>query len=270
MENGFIPDSDFIPDEKQPLNEPGNLFYQGAKFLLGDKKQDEGVTESMSPIDFISPSMVTAPAKMAVQGVKAAAEAAPRILANEVGAVGSLAAKTKPNQLGMYSKLEHTIENKMGGSATPDQIMAMIKNNDVKPDEIKYTKLEEFLKSKKEQLLDQAHPFPENIKPGEDPFEYLKNTNFDELEKTKLNRQNLDKNIKISKDEVLSHVRENQLPIEEKVLGVTGNKLPEGFDVVEKKGGNFYVIDKNYPNRNYSIGRRSHIRLFKYTKQNSY
>ena len=240
MEKDFIPDNEFTPDEKQPVvNQPGNLFYQGFKALVGDKAAEPefspkggGITESMSPIDFITPGMVTAPAKMAVQGVKAAVEAAPRILANEVGAAGSMAAKTRPNASGLYSKLEHTIENKMGGSSTPDQIMAMIKNNDVKPDEIKYTKLEEFLKNK---INEKKYAGTSNSLEGS-PDQVLENVFGKEIDKN---------SVKVSKDELLSYVRENQLPIQEKVLGKKSQKAVELERQLDSSSAKYYSLEND-------------------------
>lgn len=61
----------------------------------------------------------------------------------------------KVDDLGLYSKLERVIAEKMGGSASPEQILGMIK--EVKPEEIQYTGLKEFLEGKdkvsKEDLL---------------------------------------------------------------------------------------------------------------------
>lgn len=64
--------------------------------------------------------------------------------------------KANINDLGFFSKLEQTILDKMGGSASPKEIMAWLK--EVKPEEIKWSGIEEFLKGKtkvsKEDLLD--------------------------------------------------------------------------------------------------------------------
>lgn len=46
-----------------------------------------------------------------------------------------------------YSKLHQTVEQKMGGSATPEQINGMLK--EIKPEERKWSGLDEFLKGKK-------------------------------------------------------------------------------------------------------------------------
>jgi hypothetical protein len=54
-----------------------NPFLHALNSVIGDTPQEEGVTPSMSPIDFIAPSMFGA-----------AVEAAPRILGNEIGSVG--------------------------------------------------------------------------------------------------------------------------------------------------------------------------------------
>ena len=53
---------------------------------------------------------------------------------------------TRPNQLGFYSKLEQTIETKMGNSQPVDALRAMLK--DIKPEEMKWSGLDEFLKGK--------------------------------------------------------------------------------------------------------------------------
>jgi hypothetical protein len=54
-----------------------NPFLHALNGVIGDTPQEEGVTPSMSPIDFIAPSMAGA-----------MVEAAPRILGNEIGAAG--------------------------------------------------------------------------------------------------------------------------------------------------------------------------------------
>jgi len=55
-----------------------------------------------------------------------------------------------------YSKLQQTVEQKMGGSASPEQIKGMLR--DIKPEEMKWSGIDEFLKGKekvsKQDLLD--------------------------------------------------------------------------------------------------------------------
>ena len=53
---------------------------------------------------------------------------------------------TRPNELGFYSKLEQTIEQKMGNSQPVPALKAMLK--DIKPEEMKWSGLDEFLKGK--------------------------------------------------------------------------------------------------------------------------
>lgn len=57
---------------------------------------------------------------------------------------------------GMYSKTESIIENKMGGSATPQQIIGMLR--EAKPEELEYLGIPQFLEGKtkisKEELLE--------------------------------------------------------------------------------------------------------------------
>jgi hypothetical protein len=80
--------SGYSPSQQMQGEGFGNLI----KGLVGDtapSEGDEGVRESMSPIDLISPGMVTAPAKVLGRGVlsvgKDVVEAAPRLLGNEIG-----------------------------------------------------------------------------------------------------------------------------------------------------------------------------------------
>jgi hypothetical protein len=144
------------------------------------------VTESeISPIDFITPGMVAAPVKAAAKGAgmlgrgamavgREAVEAAPRILGNEIGAVGrDVKAAAGPRMVmpGMYSKAEQSIAEKMGGSASPQQIMGILK--EAKPEEIEFLGIPKFLEGK----------------------------------------------TKVTKDEMLGHIRENLPKIQQTVLG---------------------------------------------------
>jgi len=119
----------------------------------------------ISPLDFpmeaasLAGAGVKIGAKTALRGAMAGREAlykaVPR-LASEVGAIGGRKVEPRLNPLGMYSKMEQTISEKMGGSATPDQILGMLR--DVKPEEIQYSGLNDFLAGKnkvsKQEILD--------------------------------------------------------------------------------------------------------------------
>lgn len=115
----------------------------------------------ISPLDFPmeAASLAGVGAKGLVRGAMAGREAIykaiPR-LASEVGAIGGEKVATRINPLGMYSKLEQTIAEKMGGSATPEQIKGMLR--DVKPEEMQYSGLNDFLQGKdkvsKQEVLD--------------------------------------------------------------------------------------------------------------------
>lgn len=51
-----------------------------------------------------------------------------------------------PNELGFYSRLERTVMDKVPNSATPEQIRGTLR--DIKPEEMKWSGLDEFLKGK--------------------------------------------------------------------------------------------------------------------------
>jgi hypothetical protein len=121
-----------------------------------------GAEESIiSPLDFPveAASLASAGAKGLVRGALAGRQAVYKAvpsLASEVGAVGGQKVAPRINPLGMYSKLEQTLEEKMGGSASPEQIKGMLR--DVKPEEMQYSGLNQFLVGKdkisKQELLD--------------------------------------------------------------------------------------------------------------------
>ena len=110
---------------------------------------EEGITESaISPIDFVTPGMVAAPVKAAAKGVsmlgrgamaagREAVEAAPRILGNEIGAVGrdvkaamaplaeEAATKSKPSYQGVHQAPgpeNVAIHDLVKGGAYPEDI----------------------------------------------------------------------------------------------------------------------------------------------------
>ena len=116
-----------------------------------------GITESMSPIDLITPGMVTAPVRAAAQGVAKAAPAIGRGMVaagkevvkrslDPTGAVGGLTVQPRMVMPGMYSKAEQLIAEKMGGSASPQQIMGILK--EAKPEELEYLGISQFLEGK--------------------------------------------------------------------------------------------------------------------------
>ena len=229
---GFIPDADFKPDYGDKPKFTGvtratpQEQMQAAKFAPGTadvyktavdqprpvrqapiqpympEQAPGGAEEAMiSPIDFITPSMVTAPAKAIAKGAMGAGrelvEAFPRMMASEAGSIGAQKAAPRINPLGMYSKLEQTIEEKMGGSATPEQIKGMLR--DVKPEEMQYSGLNDFLQGKN----------------------------------------------KVSKQEVLDFVKANELPVQEKLLGYSGD-----FDLLKNQ---MFVDDQNYANLHHNF-----------------
>lgn len=127
-------------------------------------------------IDFLSQLPGIEAIKGATKLGKAAIEAAPSILGNEIGSIGK---SIKPNKLGLFSKLEDVLNRRMGDVATPQEIEGIIK--EVKPEEIEYSKIRELLSGKK----------------------------------------------KVSKEEVLDHVRKNTPQIEERIL-FNDNKYDPG------------------------------------------
>ena len=143
--------SDQLRPMKQPYQEP----------TVPETYQGGAVESDISPLDFpVEAAMLAkAGAKGLVRGALAGREAVykavPR-LASEVGAVGGQKVAPRINPLGMYSKLEQTLEEKMGGSATPEQIKGMLR--DVKPEEMQYSGLNQFLEGKnkvsKQEILD--------------------------------------------------------------------------------------------------------------------
>lgn len=74
-----------------PSASPQHFLGQILNNIVGDKKAEDGdsVRESASPIDFIAPEAVGALNAMAKRGSQVVADAAPRILGNEIGSVGS-------------------------------------------------------------------------------------------------------------------------------------------------------------------------------------
>jgi hypothetical protein len=122
----------------------------------------------------------------ATAGLTGAAKVIPAIANSETGqtigrGLGSLAADEagqlripgSKNNLGLYSKLESIVQNKMGGSATPEQIRGMLK--EVKPEEMEYSGTNDFLNGKdkvsKEDLLNNLEnnqtDIRENTREGE-------------------------------------------------------------------------------------------------------
>lgn len=98
----------------------------------------------------------------------------------------------------MYSKLEQTIMQKMGGSQDVQSLRAMLK--DIKPEEMKWSGLDEFLKGKE----------------------------------------------KVTKQEVLDHIRANQIQI---VDVVNGGAAVESVHVYEVEGGDWFGIVKDNDGR---------------------
>lgn len=164
--------------ETSPL---AGLGYFLTRALLEDKKPEKegddaiyggGVLDApISPIDLISPQMVAGAAKGigkaasvigegAVEGAKSLGKKAeqkfPELTARLLDNSGSIGGKTvKPRFVmpGMYSKVEQLIQEKMGRSATPEQIMGVLK--EAKPEEIEYLDIPQFLEGKNKVTKDE-------------------------------------------------------------------------------------------------------------------
>lgn len=130
---------------------------------------------------------------------------------------------TAPNELGFYSKLQQTIEQKMGNSATVEQVRGIIK--EMKPEEIKWSGIDEFLKSK----LDEAKQVKETDPSFTDKV--ISGEGFDEKTKQLKNLQT-EKNLKISKQELLDFLRSNQVDIKE---------ITKGGATAEDVAGEYYI-----------------------------
>jgi hypothetical protein len=81
--------------------------------------------------------------ELKVAPVKPAAMAA-----RSVGAASATDLETKPDVPAFYSKAEQVIGDKVPNSASGEQISALLKNNGVKADEMKWAGLDDFLKDK--------------------------------------------------------------------------------------------------------------------------
>jgi hypothetical protein len=99
------------------------------------------------------PLTYLAGAGIAAKGAEAASESKPmfqrlrNVLSDQRGSFDtSLKPKVTEVMPGMYSKAEQIILDKMGGKATPEQIMGILR--EAKPEEIEYLKIPEFLEGK--------------------------------------------------------------------------------------------------------------------------
>lgn len=195
LEPNSFPDDFKMPGPKglDPTKSPHDFLGQILdKYIVGDE----------APVgDEIRPSSL--PENLALLGIggttdrmaKAFMRDAPGIVGNELGTIGR---DIKPTSTGwvpesewappFYSKLIRMLEEKMGRSATPQQIEGMVKGN-IKEGEISWLKLREYLKDKdkvdKEQLLKhlnenfpqlkdvvrtENHPAKDALKAAEDEF----------------------------------------------------------------------------------------------------
>lgn len=73
-----------------PSASPQQFLGQILNNVVGDKKSEDGdgIRESMSPIDFIAPEAVGVLGGAAKKAGQVTIEAAPRLISNEVGAIG--------------------------------------------------------------------------------------------------------------------------------------------------------------------------------------
>ena len=70
------------------------------------------------------------------------------VAGRSVGAASINDLETKPDVPTFFSKAEQVINEKVSNNASGDQISALLKNNGVKPDEMKWAGLDDFLKDK--------------------------------------------------------------------------------------------------------------------------
>jgi hypothetical protein len=108
------------------------------------------------------PLTYLAGAGVAAKGAEAASESKPvfrklkEVLSDERGSFDTSPKPTLTEVMpGMYSKAEQLITDKMGGKATPEQILGVLR--EAKPEEVEFLKIREFLEGKdkvtKEELL---------------------------------------------------------------------------------------------------------------------
>lgn len=91
-----------------PSASPQHFLGQILNNIVGDKQAEDGdsVRESASPVDFIAPEAAGALRGMAGRGAQVLTEAAPRILGNEIGSIGS---NVKPK----FDNLKQVFDNKI-------------------------------------------------------------------------------------------------------------------------------------------------------------
>lgn len=91
-----------------PNASPNQFLGQILNNVIGDKQSEDGdsIRESASPVDFIAPEAAGALRSMASRGAQVMTEAAPRILGNEIGSVGS---NVKPK----FDNIKQVFDNKI-------------------------------------------------------------------------------------------------------------------------------------------------------------
>lgn len=114
-------------------------------------RMHEQVIKTLAARTGVDPEELASKFPLQVQSAEAPAVGEP-----VAGAAQSFNQPERETAPTFYSRLTRTVEDKMGGSATPEQINGMLR--DIKPEERKYAGLDEFLAAKekvtKQELLD--------------------------------------------------------------------------------------------------------------------
>lgn len=127
--------------------------------LIGDTKQEEGVMESMSPIDFLPVNEMASLGLAGAKGLgRALVEGSPRHLSNQIGSIGKnimakpiaeggnvIAIKQPPKPTKL--KLQQTYENhNLGKDMVAEGDAAVQLENEIKANPEKFRKLIDSLK----------------------------------------------------------------------------------------------------------------------------
>lgn len=160
-------------------------------------------------------------------------EMAVKDLGKRLQEINPEAVLTQGNSLGQsfspiwYSKLERVIEQKaQNKNLTLPQVMALLKNNGVKDEEIKWLDIEGFFKNKKEALISEGLPTETNPKTVSSSFSFQSTP--DQLKPARLANASIDKgefnrqkseSQGVTKKDLLDWIKANQIEIEEITRG---------------------------------------------------
>jgi hypothetical protein len=183
----------------------------------------------------LDPSLVISPTKM---GTRMAA-------LSELGAVGKDISSIQKSP-GFYSKLLETVKEKMGGSATPEQIRGMLK--EVKPEEYSWLGVEDYLSGLQRKANETQGDLIRGDRSIFDASALLEDINVGNAP------------VKVSKPEFLSYLSEKVPDIEKNILNKTkyeeytipgGDKYKEIlFTVPESKAS---VLEKKIQDLDFKI-----------------